>query len=252
MTGTLKVKSILISQPEPKNGRSPYFELSEKYKIKVDFRPFIHVESVTPKEFRRNKVRIADHSAVIFTSRTGIETFFKMIKEMRTEVSPELKYFCTTEAVALYLQKFTTFRKRKVFYPKSRDKTLKQLIAKHKKETYLFTRSDVCKNDLPDFMRDNKISFSEAILYHTVTSDLSDLKEVNYDVIAFFSPSGINSLFDNFPDFEQNGTRIAAFGKATGSAVKSRGLRLDIEAPAPGAPSMHTALEQFIKQNNKV
>jgi uroporphyrinogen-III synthase len=248
----LKVKSILISQPEPQNARSPYYDLTDKYGVRLAFRQFIQVESVPGREVRKQKVNIPDYSAIVITSRTAIENLFRVAEEMRVEVSPDMKYFCVSEAIALYLQKFITYRKRKVFFPKTKDKTVYDLIQKHKKEKFLFLRSDVSNSDIPEFMQNLGIDFKEAVLYKTVCSDLSDLDDVFFDIIAFFSPSGIKSLFENFPDFEQNNTRIAAFGSSTKEAVEAAGLRLDIEAPTPKAPSMKMALESYIKEvNNK-
>ncbi|MCB0736791.1 MAG: uroporphyrinogen-III synthase [Bacteroidetes bacterium] len=246
----MKVNSILISQPEPNNARSPYYDLSDKFGVKIDFRPFIQVESVSAKEVRRQKVSIPEHTAVIITSRTAIENFFRVAEEMRVEVAQDMKYFCVSEAIALYLQKFITYRKRKVFFPKTKDKSFYDVLLKHKSEKYLFLRSDVSNSDIPDFLDAHKISYKDAIMYRTVCSDLSDLADVNYDIIAFFSPSGIKSLFENFPDFKQNNTRIAAFGSSTKEAVEQANLRLDIEAPTVQAPSMKMALELYLRQAN--
>jgi uroporphyrinogen-III synthase len=247
----LKVKSILISQPEPADGRSPYSDLKEKFKVQVNFRPFVKIDGVTAKEFRKDKTSILEHTAIILTSRTAIEHLFRLCAEMRIELPAEMKYFCVSEAVALYLQKFITYRKRKVFYPKGKEHELYDILLKHKTENYLFPRSNVCNNELLDFLRANNLKFSQATLYHTVSSDLSDLSNVNYDIIAFFSPSGIKSLFENFPEFQQNNTRIAAFGANTCQAVTDAGLRVDIEAPTPQSPSMKMALEEYIKKVNK-
>jgi uroporphyrinogen-III synthase len=239
------VKSILISQPEPQNG-SPFDELVNKYALKVDFRPFIQVEGVSAKEFRKQKIHIPDYSAVILTSRTAIEHFFRICEEMRIEISEDMKYFCASEAIALYLQKFITYRKRKVFYPKVKGKKLREIIQKHKNETYLFVRSDVCASPLPDVLEKSKIKWNPGILYRTVSSDLSDLSEVNYDIVAFFSPSGIRSLFENFPDFKQGNTKIATFGDATTTEAEQMGLVVDIKAPTAECPSMKMALENYM------
>ncbi|MBI1184242.1 uroporphyrinogen-III synthase [bacterium] len=247
----MKVKSILISQPEPQNARSPYYDISDKYGVRLMFRQFIQVETVPGREVRRQKVNIPDYTAVIITSRTAIENFFRVAEEMRVEVSQDMKYFCVSEAIALYLQKFITYRKRKVFFPKGKEKTIYDLLTKHKNEKYLFLRSDVSNSDIPDHLDKYNITYKEAVLYRTVCSDLSDLADVNFDIIAFFSPSGIKSLFENFPDFKQNNTRIAAFGSSTKEAVENAGLRLDIEAPTPQAPSMKMALENYIREVNK-
>lgn len=247
----MKVKSILISQPEPQNARSPYYDISDKFGVKLIFRQFIQVETVPGRDVRKQKVNIPDYSGIVITSRTAIENFFRVAEEMRAEVSPDMKYFCVSEAIALYLQKFITYRKRKVFFPKGKEKTIYDLLQKHKNEKYLFLRSDVSNSDIPDHLTKHNIFFKEAVLYKTVCSDLSDLADVNVDIIAFFSPSGIKSLFENFPDFKQNETRIAAFGPSTKEAVEAAGLRLDIEAPTPQAPSMKMALENYIRDVNK-
>lgn len=247
----MKVKSILISQPEPQNARSPYYDISDKFGVRLAFRQFIQVESVPGKEVRRQKVQIPDYTAMIITSRTAIENLFRVADELRVEISPNMKYFCVSEAIALYLQKFITYRKRKVFFPKVKEKTIYDLLQKHKGEKYLFLRSDVSNSDIPEFLGKHEIFFREAVLYRTVCSDLSDLADVNFDIIAFFSPSGIKSLYENFPDFKQNNTRIAAFGSSTKEAVENAGLRLDIEAPTPQAPSMKMALESYLREVNK-
>lgn len=247
----LPVKSILISQPEPQNGRSPYYDLADKFGVKVAFRQFIKVESVPGKEVRKQKVNLAEFTAVIFTSRTAIENYFRVAEEMRVEVSADMKYFCVSEAIALYLQKFITYRKRKVFFPKTKDKTILDILGKHKTEKFLFPRSNVCNSDIPEFLQKGSFDHQGAILYRTVCSDLSDLADVNFDIIAFFSPSGIKSLFENFPDFKQNNTRIAAFGGSTREAVEEASLKLDIAAPTPNAPSMKMALEQYLRASNQ-
>jgi uroporphyrinogen-III synthase len=247
-----EVKSILVSQPKPSDSKSPYFQLAKKYNIKVDFRPFIQVDPVDVKEFRKQKVDILSHTAVIFTSRNAVDHFFTICKELKIEVPADMKYFCISEQTANYLQKYIVVRKRKVFTGYRTATDLIEIIKKHKNEKYLFPCSDIRKDDIPDFMEKNKISFTEAIMYRTVASDLSDLDDVYYDIIAFFSPSGINSLLVNFPEFQQNNTRIAAFGPTTAKAVRDAGLHLDIEAPQPNAPSMTGAIELYIKKANKI
>lgn len=244
------VKSILVSQPKPKDDKSPYYKLAEKYNLKVDFRPFIQVESVPVKEFRQQKVNILDHTAVIFTSRNAVDHFFNICKELKVEVPSDMKYFCISEMTANYLQKYIVIRKRKIFTGVRTATDLIEVIKKHKNEKYLFPCSNIRKDDIPKFLKDNEYEFTEAVLYKTVASDLSDLADIKYDVIAFFSPSGINSLFVNFPEFEQNATRIAAFGPTTAKAVHEAELDLDIEAPMPNAPSMTGAIEVYIKKAN--
>ncbi|WP_375585085.1 uroporphyrinogen-III synthase [Cyclobacterium xiamenense] len=247
-----RVRSILVSQPKPSDERSPYFQLAEKYKIKIDFRPFIQVEPVSIKDFRKQKIEILKHTAVIFTSRNAIDHFFGICQELKIEMPADMKYFCISEQTAHYLQKYIVIRKRKLFVGNRTAADLFDYFKKHKSEKYLFPCSDIRKDDIPDFLSKNGIDFTEAIIYHTVAADLSDLKDIKYDILAFYSPSGIKSLFQNFPDFEQGKTRIAAFGPTTAQAVKEMDLILDIEAPLPNAPSMTGALELYIKKANKI
>jgi uroporphyrinogen-III synthase len=245
-----KVNSILVSQPKPSDAKSPYFSLSEKYDIKIDFRPFIEIDPVDVKEFRKQKVNILDHTAVIFTSRNAVDHFFRLAAESKVEIPTDMKYFCISEQTAYYLQKYIVIRKRKIFTGQRTANDLIEVLKKHKKEKFIFPCSDIRKDDIPKFLRENEYTFKEAIIYRTVASDLSDLDDVYYDIIAFFSPSGINSLFENYPDFKQNNTRIAAFGPTTAKAVRDAGLILDVEAPLPNAPSMTGALEMYIKKAN--
>ncbi len=248
----VKVKSILVSQPKPTDDKSPYFNLAEKYKLKIDFRPFIQVEPVTFKEFRKQKIDILNHTAVIFTSRNAVDHFFKLATESKVEMPADMKYFCISDQTSNYLQKYIVIRKRKIFTGSRTANDLIEILKKHKNEKYIFPCSNIRKNDIPDFLQKNGYNHTEAIIYKTVASDLSDLANVNYDIIAFYSPSGINSLFVNYPDFKQNNTRIAAFGPTTANAVREAGLQLDIEAPLPNAPSMTGALELYIKRANNV
>ncbi|MFW5754471.1 MAG: uroporphyrinogen-III synthase [Marinilabiliaceae bacterium] len=247
----MKIKKILVSQPKPSTEKSPYFDLSEKNNVKIDFRPFIQVEGVTSKEFRKQKINILDHTAVVFTSRTAIDHFFRICEETRVTVPDDMKYFCVSEATAFYLQKYIVYRKRKIFHSTGKFPDLVEVIKKHKQEKFLVPLSDIHKPEIPNLLTKAKIKFTKAILYRTVSSDLSDLKDIDYDVLVFFSPSGIKSLLQNFPDFEQKDTLIASFGPATAKAVKDAGLRLDIQAPMPQAPSMSAALEMYIKKHNK-
>jgi uroporphyrinogen-III synthase len=246
----LKVRSILVSQPEPPNGHSPYDNLKSKYDLQIDFRPFIQIEPVSLKEFRSQKIDILKHSAIIFTSRNAVDHLFKLATAMKIEMPADMKYFCISEQTANYLQKYIVIRKRKIFTGSKTAMDLIEILKKHKNEKFLFPCSNIRKNDIPDFLAENEYDYSEAIIYRTVASDLSDLAEVNYDIIAFFSPSGITSLFHNFPEFKQNKTRIAAFGPTTAQAVKDAGLILDIQAPHPNAPSMTGALEMYIRKAN--
>ncbi len=246
------VHSILVSQPEPKDLNSPYHKLAAKYNIKVDFRPFIEVQAVDYQEFRKQRVNILDHTAIIFTSRNAIDHFFRICKASKIEMPSDMKYFCISEQTANYLQKYIVIRKRKVFVGEKTARDLIDIIKKHDKDKFLYPCSDIRKEDIPEFLEAQRYKYSEAVLYRTVASDLSDLAEVNYDMIAFFSPSGIASLFQNFPDFKQNETRIAAFGPTTAKAVRDHDLQLDVEAPLPSAPSMTGAIELYIKQANNL
>ncbi len=245
-----KVESILVSQPKPSDANSPYFKLAEKHNLKIDFRPFIQIDPVDVKEFRKQKVDILAHSAVIFTSRNAVDHFFRLAAESKVEIPADMKYFCISEQTAYYLQKYIVIRKRKIFTGQRTASDLLEVIKKHPKEKYIFPCSNIRKDDIPNFLDENGYTYKEAIIYKTVASDLSDLADVNYDVIAFFSPSGINSLLVNFPDFKQNRTRIAAFGPTTAKAVREANLILDIEAPLPNAPSMTGAIELYIKEAN--
>jgi len=247
----LKIKRILVSQPKPESDKSPYIELAEKLKLKIDFRPFIHVEGISTKEFRKSRINILEHTAIIFTSRTAVDHFFRICEEMRINVPDDMKYFCISESTAFYLQKYIVYRKRKIFYGKSKFSDLIDVLEKYKTEKFLVPLSDIHKQEIPEKLKKKKFAFTKAILYKTVISDLSDLKDVYYDILVFYSPSGIASLFHNFPDFSQNETKIAAFGPTTAKAVKSNGLKLDIQAPNSQSPSMTGALESYIKKHNK-
>jgi uroporphyrinogen-III synthase len=249
---SIKVSSILVTQPAPTDEKSPYYVLAQKYGIKVDFRPFIEVVGVDLKEFKKQKIEILAHSAVIFTSRNAVDNYFRICSESKIEVPAEMKYFCVSEQTANYLQKYIVIRKRKIFVGQKTATDLFEILKKHKAETFLYPCSEIRKDDIPIFLKENGFKFSEAVIYKTVASDLSDLADVNYDIIAFFSPSGVHSLFTNFPKFKQNKTRLAAFGPTTAKAIKDAGLILDIEAPLPNAPSMTGALELYIKKANNI
>jgi uroporphyrinogen-III synthase len=245
----VKIKNILVSQPKPETDKSPYIELAKKYNLKMDFRPFIHVEGVPAQEFRKERVNILDHPGVIFTSRNAVDHFFRMCTELRITVPESMKYFCMSESTAYYLQKYVVYRKRKIFHGKQNIEDLLTVLKKYKDERFLLPCSDILKDEIPKVLLENKIKFTRAILYRTVCSDLSDLANVNYDMLVFFSPSGIKSLFKNFPNFKQNKTKIAAFGPTTAKAVEDHGLHLDVHAPTPNAPSMTMAIENFVKKN---
>jgi uroporphyrinogen-III synthase len=247
----MKVKTILVSQPEPKMENSPYLRLIEKEKVKVDFRPFIHVEGVDAKGVRQQKIDLNDYSAIILTSRNAVDHFFRIAEEMRFKVPDTMKYFCQSEAVAYYLQKYVVYRKRKIYVGKRTFKELIPLIKKYKDEQFLLPSSDVLKKTIPNALNDLGVNWTRGIFYKTVISDLSDLRNVYYDVLVFFSPSGIESLLKNFPDFEQNDTRIAVFGNSTKKTATDAGLRIDIKAPTPETPSMTMALQKYITSVNK-
>ncbi|HBB48534.1 MAG TPA: uroporphyrinogen-III synthase [Flavobacteriaceae bacterium] len=248
----MKVKTILVSQPEPKVENSPYFDLVDKQKVKIDFRPFIHVEGVSSKDVRAQKVDLSHYSAIILTSRNSVDHFFRIAEELRFKVPDTMKYFCQSEAVAYYLQKYVVYRKRKIYVGKRTFTELSPLIKKYKNEKFLLPSSDKLKPEVPTVLDDLGVHWKQATFYKTVISDLSDLRDVYYDILVFFSPSGIESLFENFPDFQQNDTRIAVFGNTTITAATTKGLRVDIQAPTPETPSMTMALERYIKSvNNK-
>ena len=247
----MKVKTILVSQPEPKVENSPYFDLQEKQRVKIDFRPFIHVEGVPSKEIRLQKVDLSNYTAIILTSRNAVDHFFRVADEMRFKVPDTMKYFCQSEAVAYYLQKYVVYRKRKIYVGKRTFSELSPLIKKYKGESFLLPTTDKLKPEVPETLNALNVEWKKAVFYKTVISDLSDLANVYYDILVFFSPSGIDSLFHNFPDFKQNDTRIAVFGNTTIKAVKERGLRVDIAAPTPETPSMTMALEKYIQETNK-
>lgn len=246
-----KVKSVLVTLPKPETDKSPYFELAKKYNVKIDFRSFIHVEGVSAKDFRKDRINLGDFSAVVFTSRNAADHFFRICEEMRYEVPSDMKYFCLSENIALYLQKYIQYRKRKIFFGKQTASDLAEVLKKNASEKFLYPCSDVAAEETLKFMQDNGYDITPAVLFRTVCSDLSDLADVFYDIIAFFSPSSIQSLYKNFPDFVQNDTRIAAFGASTQKAIQERDLILDIPAPSPVAPSMTMAIEQYIKLANK-
>lgn len=247
----MAIKTILVSQPKPQSDKSPYFDLAEKYNLKIDFRPFIHVEGVGVQEFRTQKIDLAEHTAVILTSKTAVDNYFRIAEEMRFEVPDSTKYFCISEAVAYYLQKYVTYRKRKIFFGKQTIVDLIDVLKKHKKENFLLPCTDILRDRIPVTLDENKLNFTKAVLYRTVASDLSDLENVYYDMLVFYSPGGIESLLKNFPDFKQNKTILAAFGPTTANAMVKNNLRLDLHAPQPNAPSMTGAIENYVKESNK-
>lgn len=247
----MKVKKVLVSQPKPASDKSPYYEIAEKYGVQIEFRPFIKVEGLTAKEFRQSKISISDFTAIIFTARTAIDHFFRLCEEMRVSIPDTMKYFCTTESIALYLQKYIVYRKRKTFHGSTGklDGLLPALV-KHNKEKYLYVVSDVHKDDTSS-LDNNKINYTKAVMYRTVSNDFGPDEPFDYDMLLFFSPSGIASLLKNFPEFKQNDIKIGCFGSTTAKAVKDAGLRLDMEAPSVKAPSMTAALDLFLEQESK-
>ncbi len=246
----MAIKTILVSQPKPEGKKSPYFDLAEKYGLKIDFRSFIHVDGIGAQEFRAQKIDLASHTAVILTSKTAVDHFFRIAEEMRFEVPDSMKYFCISEAVAYYLQKYVAFRKRKIFFGKQTIVDLVDVLKKHKKETFLLPCTDRLRDNIPLTLESNNLKFTKAVLYRTVASDLSDLEDVYYDMLVFYSPGGIESLLKNFPNFKQNDTVIAAFGPTTANAIVKNNLRLDLHAPQPNAPSMTGAIELFVKEKS--
>ena len=248
----LNIKKLLVSQPKPASEKSPYFDIAEKYGVEIDFRPFIKVEPLSSKEFRQQKISILDHTAVVFTARTAIDHFFHLCEELRVAIPETMKYFCVTEAVALYIQKYVQYRKRKIFFGATgKIEDLVPSIVKHKTEKYLVPMSDVHNDDVKNLLDKNNIQHTEAVMYRTVSNDFTSDEEFDYDMLVFFSPAGVTSLKKNFPDFDQKEIRIGTFGSTTAQAVRDAGLRLDLEAPTVQAPSMTAALDMFIKENNK-
>ncbi len=247
----MSIKTILVSQPKPSSDKSPYFDLAEKYNLKIDFRSFIHVEGIDAQEFREQKIDLNDHSAVILTSKTAVDHYFRIAEEMRFSVPDSMKYFCISEAIAYYLQKYVPYRKRKIFHGRQTIVDLVDTLKKHKKENFILPCTDILRDRIPTTLNDNNINFTKAVLYRTVASDLSDLENVFYDMLVFYSPGGIESLLKNFPDYKQNDTVIAAFGPTTANAIVKNKLRLDLHAPQPNAPSMTGAIENFVKSIKK-
>jgi len=243
---------MLVSQPKPTTEKSPYFDMAEKYGLKIDFRPFIKVEPVLAKEFRQQRISILDYSAVVFTARTAIDHFFRLCEEMRISIPETMKYFCINEQVALYLQKYIVYRKRKIFHTTSgKLDEMVLLIQKHSTENFLIPVSDVHKDDLIVRLDEKKVVYTKAVMYCTVSNDFAPGEPFDYDMLVFFSPSGIASLIKNFPNFVQGEISIGCFGATTAKAVRDAGLRLDVEAPTVEAPSMAAAIEQYIKENHK-
>ena len=247
----MKIKKILVSQPKPASEKSPYFDIASKYGVDIVFRPFIKVESFTAKEFRQQKISILDHTAIVFTSRHAIDHFFTLCKDLRVTIPESMKYFCVTEAISLYIQKYVQYRKRKMFFGTAgKIDDLVPTMVKHKTEKYLIPMSDVHNNDIKDLLDRNHLQHTEAVMYRTVSNDFSNDEKLDYDMLVFFSPAGVSSLLKNFPKFDQGDMRIATFGTTTAQAVRDSGLRLYLSAPTVQAPSMTAALDMYIKKVN--
>ena len=248
----MKIKNILVSQPEPVDlEKSPYGELAKNHNLNIDFNKFIKVEGVSSKEFRQTRIHLLEFTAIIFTSRNSVDHFFRLAKDLRVEIPDTMKYFCISESTAFYLQKYVQYRKRKIFHGKQSFEQLMELIKKHKDEKYLLPCSDIHKASMTKMLDEHKINYQKAVFYRTLASDLSHLDIKNYDMLIFFSPSGVKSLMKNFPEFKQNSTLIAAFGPTTAKAVEEAGLKLNVAAPTKTAPSMTMAIEQYIQKMNK-
>jgi uroporphyrinogen-III synthase len=248
----LKVKKILISQPAPKTEKSPYFDIAEKYHVLMEFRPFIRVEGLEAKEFRQQRINIQDYTAVVFTAKTAIDHYFSLCEELRITMPETMKYFCISEAVALYLQKYIIYRKRKIFFSATgKMDGLASALTKHNKEKFLVPVSDVHIEELTAVLDEKKVDYTKTVMYRTVSNDITEAEILSYDMLIFFSPAGIVSLFKNVPNFQQEDKVIGCFGASTAKAVRDASLRLDCEAPLPGIPSMTAALDAFLKENHK-
>ena len=243
----MSIKTILISQPEPSNDNSPYSKLISKHKIKIDYRSFIHVEGLTAKEVRAQKVDFSKFQNIVLTSRNSVDHFFRIAEEMRFKVPDQTKYFCQSEAVAYYLQKYVVYRKRKIYVGNNNFNDLEATFIKFQREKFLVPTSGSLNPDIVKTLDSFEITWERAQLFKTVISDLSDLRNVYYDILVFFSPLGIKSLFENFPDFKQSKTLIAVYGNTTEEAAKAKDLRIDIKAPSEVSPSMAMAIEKYIK-----
>ncbi len=247
----MKIRKILISQPEPQTEKSPYFDLANKFNLKIDFKPFIHIEGVSVREFRQQRINIPDYTALIFTSRAAVDHFFRICEEMRITMPDTMKYFCVTESIAFYIQKYVVYRKRKIFYGNNNFADLMEYIIKHKEENFLIPLTDPHKSDMTQVLNKQNIKSTIGYFYRTVSSDMTQVNLSDYDIIVFFSPIGIKSLFENFPKFEQKDLCIGTFGPTTAKAALEAGIRLDIQAPTPESPSITAALECFIKKCSK-
>ena len=248
----MKIKNILVSQPKPTSEKSPYFDIAEKYNVHIDFKPFIQVEGLPLQEFRSQRIEVLDYTAVIFTARTAIDHFFRLCEEMRITIPETMKYFCVSENIALYLQKFIKYRKRKVFFAESgKWEDLVQIMAKHKTENYLFPQSDVHSDEVHQMLEAKKLKHTECVMYRTVSNDLPTDKPLDFDMVVLFTPAGVDSLLKNIPDFKDRNIKLACYGKATAKAIQDAGLPLELEAPLVKAPSITGSLSLYLEENNK-
>lgn len=247
-----KVKKILVSQPKPTNDKSPYFEIAEKFHVDITFRPFITVERLPLKEFKQQRIQITDFSAIIFTARTAVDNFFMLCEELRITMPESMKYFCVSEVIALYLQKYIVYRKRKIFFsPTGKIEGLSNAFTKHNKEKFLLPVSEQHNDDIQNFLEKKKLDYTKSIMYRTVSNDFEEGEKLDYDMLIFFSPLGVTSLMKNFPDFKQENIAVGCFGNSTAKAIEELGLTVDCQAPLPGIPSMTAALDEFLTENHK-
>lgn len=243
----MKVKKILVSQPEPTDGeKSPYTQIAKKHGVQIDFHKFFKIEGVSSKEFRKQRIGILDHTAIVFTSRNAVDHFFRIAKEVRADIPDTMKYFCISESTAYYLQKYIQYRKRKIFFGKQTLADLGDVIKKHKTDKYLIPCSDIAKNDVPTVLEDMHIEYNKAVIYKTVAVDLTFLNMKEYDMLIFFSPVGIKSLYKNFPNFSQGKTIIGTFGNTTQKTAIELGLDVEVFAPSPNSPSMTMAIDNYL------
>ena len=249
---SLKVKKILVSQPKPTNDKSPYFEIAEKFHVDITFRPFFKIERLPLKEFKQQRIQILDFSAIVFTARTAVDNFFSLCEESRITMPESMKYFCMSEVIALYLQKYIVYRKRKIFFSQTgKIDGLSNAFTKHSKENFLIPVSEQHNDDVPNFLDAKKLKYTKSIMYRTVNNAFEDGEKLDYDMLIFFSPVGVASLFENFPDFKQENMKVGCFGGSTAKTLVDLGLTVDCEAPLPGKPSMTGALEEFLTDNHK-
>ncbi len=249
---SLKVKKILVSQPKPTNDKSPYYEIAENHKVEITFRPFIKVEGLPVKEFRQQRIQILDFSAIVFTARTAVDNFFLLCEELRITMPESMKYFCNSEAIALYLQKYIVYRKRKIFFSQTaKIEGLSNAFTKHNKEKFLLPVSEHHKDDVAEFLEKKKLDYTKSVMYRTVSNDFENGEKLDFDMLIFFSPSGVSALMKNFPEFKEEDYAIGCFGKSTAATLKELGITVNCEAPIPGVPSMTAALDLFLKENHK-